>query len=96
MSKIPKEIVDKIEQRNKLNEEIETWCKENLDMDGMDSDCADITDHHTGNEQGSDKCNSRKAGKPECLKNSKKECNDCGSSTENSVGGVYARHKTDQ
>ena len=56
MSKIPKEIVDKIEQRNKLNEEIETWCKENLDMDGMDSDCADITDHHTGDEQGSDKC----------------------------------------
>lgn len=45
MSKIPKEIVDKIEQRNKLNEEIETWCKEHLDMDGMDSDCADITDH---------------------------------------------------
>lgn len=50
MSKIPKEIVDKIEQRNKLNEEIETWCKENLDMDGMDPDCADITDHHTGKE----------------------------------------------
>lgn len=45
MSKIPKEIVDKIEQRNKLNEEIETWCKEHLDMDGLDSDCADITDH---------------------------------------------------
>lgn len=56
MSKIPKEIVDKIEQRNKLNEEIEAWCKENLDMDGMCSDCADITDYHTGNEQGSDKC----------------------------------------
>lgn len=35
MSKIPKEIVDKIEQRNKLNEEIDVWCKENLDMDGM-------------------------------------------------------------
>ena len=32
MSKIPKEIVDKIEQRNKLNEEIETWCKEHLDI----------------------------------------------------------------
>lgn len=47
MSKIPKEIVDKIEQRNKLNEEIEAWCKENLDMDGMCSDCAGITDHHT-------------------------------------------------
>ena len=30
MSKIPKEIVDKIEQRNKLNEGIETWCKEHL------------------------------------------------------------------
>lgn len=53
MSKIPKEIVDKIEQRNKLNEEIETWGKEHLDMDGMDSDCADITDHHIGKEQGS-------------------------------------------
>ena len=56
MSKIPKEIVGKIEQRNKLNEEIETWCKENLDMDGMDPDYADITDHHTGKEQGNDEC----------------------------------------
>lgn len=56
MSKIPKEIVDKIEQRNKLNEEIETWCKENLDIDGTDPDCADITDHHTGKEQGNDEC----------------------------------------
>lgn len=56
MSKIPKEIVDKIEQRNKLNEEIETWCKENLDVDGTDPDCADITDHHTGKEQGNDEC----------------------------------------
>ena len=51
MSKIPKEIVDKIEQRNKLNEEIETWCKENLNMGGMCSDGVDITDHHTGDEQ---------------------------------------------
>ena len=56
MSKIPKEIVDKIEQRNKLNEEIETWCKENLDMNGMCSDSADITDYHTGEEQGNDEC----------------------------------------
>ena len=56
MSKIPKEIVDKIEQRNKLNEEIEAWCKENLDMGGMCSDSADITDYHTGEEQGNDKC----------------------------------------
>ncbi len=46
MSKVPKEIVDKIEQRNKLNEEIETWCKENIDIDGMCSYCAYITDHH--------------------------------------------------
>ena len=38
MSKIPKEIVDKIEQRNALNEEIAKWCKENLGMDGMNSD----------------------------------------------------------
>jgi hypothetical protein len=51
MSKIPKEIVDKIEQRNKLNEEIGVWCEENLDMDEMCSDCADITDYHTGDEQ---------------------------------------------
>lgn len=56
MSKIPKEIVDKIEQRNKLNEEIEIWCKENLDMDGMCSDDADITNNHTGDEQGTDDC----------------------------------------
>lgn len=52
MNKIPKEIVDKIEQRNTLNEEIAEWCKENLDMDGMDSDFADITSYHSGEEQG--------------------------------------------
>ena len=56
MKKIPKKIVNKIEKRNKLNKEIETWCKENLNMDGMCSDCADITDHHTGNEQRSNGC----------------------------------------
>ena len=32
MSKIPKEIVDKIEQRNALNEEIAKWCRKNLDI----------------------------------------------------------------
>ena len=52
MKKIPKKIVNKIEKRNKLNKEIETWCKENLDMDGMCSDCANITNYYTGNEQG--------------------------------------------
>ena len=36
MRKIPKEIVDKIEQRNALNEEIAEWCKENLELDGME------------------------------------------------------------
>ena len=56
MSKISKEIVDKIEQRNALNEEITKWCKENLEMDGMDPDFADITEYHTGNEQGGDNC----------------------------------------
>lgn len=54
MNKIPKEIVDKIKQRNKLNKEIEKWCKKNLDMDGMDSHFADITNHYTGKEQGND------------------------------------------
>lgn len=34
-----------------IREEIDVWCKENLDMDGMCLDCADITDHHTGDEQ---------------------------------------------
>jgi hypothetical protein len=56
MNKIPKEIVDKIEQRNALNEEIGKWCNENLDMDGMDSDYADITDYHTGQEQSGEVC----------------------------------------
>ncbi len=56
MNKIPKEIVDKIEQRNTLNEEIEEWCNKNLDMDGMDSNYADITDEYYGGEQGTDEC----------------------------------------
>ena len=29
---------------------------ENLDIDGMNSDFADITDYHTGGEQGGDDC----------------------------------------
>ena len=56
MSKIPKQIVDMIEERNKLNKEIEEWCKENLNMDGMDSKYADITNYYTGNEQGTEDC----------------------------------------
>ena len=54
MGKIPKEIVDKIEQRNALDNEIKEWCKNNLDMDGMDSKYAEITDYHTGDEQGTE------------------------------------------
>ena len=50
--KIPKKIVDKIKQRNKLNKEIEKWCNENLDMDGMCSLYADITRSKFGDEQG--------------------------------------------
>ena len=50
--KIPKKIVDKITHRNKLNKEIEKWCNENLDMDGMCSLYADITRSKFGYEQG--------------------------------------------
>lgn len=50
-NKIPKEIVDKINLRNKLNQEIANWCNENLDMEGMSSDYAIITDYHKGKEQ---------------------------------------------
>ena len=56
MNKIPKEIVDKIEQRNALNEEIRAWCNKNLDMDGMSSDSAEITDFYRGDEQGTEDC----------------------------------------
>lgn len=56
MGKIPKEIVDKIELRNALNEEIREWCKKNIDINGMDIKSADITDKHIGEEQGTDDC----------------------------------------
>ncbi len=45
-------IVKKIEQRNKLDKEIDDWFSENVDMDGMNSKYADITDHITGKSQG--------------------------------------------
>lgn len=56
MHKIPKTIVEKIEQRNRLNEEISEWCKNNLDMKGMDADLAKIKAYHTGEEQSSREC----------------------------------------
>lgn len=52
---IPKQIVDKIEKRNELNKEIGKWCKDNLDMEGMYAGGAEITDYHTGEEQGTEK-----------------------------------------
>lgn len=56
MRKIPKEIVDKIEQRNVLDKEIKAWCENNLNMDGMDSKYAEIVNLHTGKEQGTEEC----------------------------------------
>lgn len=56
MSKIPKEIVDKIEQRNQLNKELRKWCMENLDIESVYIDCAKITDFHEGQEQWTDDC----------------------------------------
>lgn len=51
MSKIPENIVTKIEMRNLLDKEIDEWCQKHLDMDGMDSRFAEITDYHKGDEQ---------------------------------------------
>lgn len=56
MSKIPKEIVEMIEERNRLDEKIKNWCEENLDMSGMNSKFAEIVDYHNGEEQGTDDC----------------------------------------
>lgn len=49
--RIPKEIVDKISLRNRLNNEIEDWCTKNIDMDGMDSAYAEIVQDTFGDEQ---------------------------------------------
>lgn len=56
MNKILKDIVDKIELRNRLNEEIREWMEDHLDLDGMDVDGANIADYYTGNEQGTEEC----------------------------------------
>lgn len=40
-----------------LMRKCDKWLKPKApDEDEMDSDCADITDHHTGKEQGNDEC----------------------------------------
>ena len=48
---IPKEIREKIEQRNELNKEIQFWCEKNLEMDGMHSSEAYIIDEPKGENQ---------------------------------------------
>ena len=52
--KIPKAIVDKIQQRNELDKEIHEWLKENVDLEGMDTRNADIVDDVSGNKQGTE------------------------------------------
>lgn len=60
------EIMNKMEQRKRLIKEISKWCEDNLDIEGMDPRYADITDYHTGNEQGIDEgkewCNQKELG----------------------------------
>lgn len=45
---IPKEIREKIEQRIKLNIQLETWFEENLDIEGCDTIKAYIVDKPKG------------------------------------------------
>lgn len=56
MKKIPKKIVDMIEQRNALNKEIKNWMKKHIDLEGMNPMLADITKYHRGKEQGTSTC----------------------------------------
>lgn len=50
--RIPKEIREKVELRNKLNKEIRAWFKEtDEDLDGMDTNDAYICDIPTGTPQ---------------------------------------------
>ena len=49
--KIPKEIREKIEQRIRLNEELDTWFRENLDIEGCDHRDVQVVDEATGEEQ---------------------------------------------
>ncbi len=56
MKKIPKVIVDKIQQRNALNKEIHEWLAENVDLEGMNTMLADIVEETLGDEQGTEGC----------------------------------------
>lgn len=48
---IPKEIREKIEQRIELNNELDTWFKENINVEGCDIRDAKIVDKPTGEPQ---------------------------------------------
>ena len=48
---IPREIREKIEQRNQLNEEIADWFQENVAADGCDIKNAYVVDEPKGEEQ---------------------------------------------
>lgn len=54
--KIPKDIVEKIQLRDKINEEIAIWLYENTDIDGCDLCSVEIVNIEdvSGNEQGDD------------------------------------------
>lgn len=49
--KIPKEIREKIEKRVKLNEELDAWFKENLDIEGCNHRDVQVVDEPTGEDQ---------------------------------------------
>lgn len=49
---IPKEIREKIEERNRLNEELKSWFDENTDTEGCNIRDAYIVDEPTGESQG--------------------------------------------
>lgn len=57
---IPKEIREKIEQRIKLNEELDAWFNENVDAEGCDIRNAYFVDKPKGESQGDGEyCNQR-------------------------------------
>lgn len=49
---IPKEIREKIEQRIKLNEELDKWFEKNIDVEGCDTRDVKIVDVPVGKSQG--------------------------------------------
>ena len=56
MAKIPKEIVNKLQQVTDLKEELANWFRENLDVDGCDLNSAVIVGEPVGIEQGTPDC----------------------------------------